>query len=476
MSSPSWAAWTSSWETWTADVTREGDRRGDQDTRRPLPVEAVGHHPRALVGAARAGLCDQRVDGGDRADPRPAALAHRGDRILLLHVSHSARGPPRCRDLHQRALHAARRRRDDGLPRAAAGRPGRPDDQGRRHHLAFDDRVPGRLRRRADDAGRSSLRGKPNARADRRHHPAASHRAGAAPRQAGEGGSCRVRRGGAGFPTGNKWSFLPKGVYPRYLVCNADESEPGCFKDRYLIENSPHQVLEGILIASYAIGCNLAFIYIRGEYLPQHEALEAAIEEARQAGYLGKNVLGKGYEIDVILHRGAGAYICGEETALLTSLEGYRGEPRLKPPFPAIKGLYGKPTVVNNVETVANLPHIVINGADWFGAMGTPTGKGTRGWCMSGHVNRPGNYELEDGTPIRELIEEHGGGVWKNRKLKAFQPGGASMMVLLPEHLDVGLDFDAIQKAGSLAGAGAMVVMDETTCMVDAARRYVKFF
>ena len=283
-------------------------------------------------------------------------------------------------------------------------------------------------------------------------------------------------RGGAGFPTGNKWSFLPKGVYPRYLVCNADESEPGCFKDRYLIEKSPHQVLEGILIASYAIGCNLAFIYIRGEYLPQHEALEAAIEEARQAGYLGKNVLGKGYEIDVILHRGAGAYICGEETALLTSLEGYRGEPRLKPPFPAIKGLYGKPTVVNNVETVANLPHIVINGADWFGAMGTPTGKGTRVWCMSGHVNRPGNYEVENGTPIRELLEEHGGGVWKNRKLKAFQPGGASMMVLLPEHLDVGLDFDAIAKAGSLAGAGAMVVMDETTCMVDAARRYVKFF
>jgi len=283
-------------------------------------------------------------------------------------------------------------------------------------------------------------------------------------------------RGGAGFPTGSKWSFLPKGVYPRYLVCNADESEPGCFKDRYLIENSPHQVLEGILIASYAIGCNLAFIYIRGEYLPQHDALEAAIAEARQAGYIGRNVLGKGYDIDVILHRGAGAYICGEETALLTSLEGYRGEPRLKPPFPAIKGLYGKPTVVNNVETVCNLPHIVLNGADWFKAIGTPTGSGTRLWCMSGHVNRPGNYEMENGTPIRELIEEQGGGVWKNRKLKAFQPGGASMMVLLPEHLDVGLDFDAIQKAGSLAGAGAIVVMDETTCMVDAARRYVKFF
>jgi NADH-quinone oxidoreductase subunit F len=283
-------------------------------------------------------------------------------------------------------------------------------------------------------------------------------------------------RGGAGFPTGNKWSFLPKGMYPRYLVCNADESEPGCFKDRYLIEESPHQVLEGILIAAYAIGCNTAFIYIRGEYLPQHEALESAIEEAQEAGYIGKDVLKSGFDVDVILHRGAGAYICGEETALLTSLEGYRGEPRLKPPFPAVKGLYGKPTVVNNVETVANLPHIVVNGADWFAAMGTPTGKGTRVWCMSGHVNRPGNYELENGTPIRELIMEHGGGVWKNRRLKALQPGGASMMVLLPEHLDVGLDFDAIQKAGSLAGAGAMVVMDETTCMVDAARRYVKFF
>ena len=251
-------------------------------------------------------------------------------------------------------------------------------------------------------------------------------------------------RGGAGFPTGNKWGFLPKGVYPRYLVCNADESEPGCFKVRYLIETSPHQLLEGIMIASYAIGCTLAFIYIRGEYLPGYEMLQAAIAEAREGGYLGKNVLGKGFDLDIILHRGAGAYICGEETALLTSLEGYRGEPRLKPPFPAIKGLYAAPTVVNNVETLCNLPHIVNNGADWFKSMGTPTASGTRVWCMSGHVNHPGNYELEGGTPIRELIEDLGGGVWKNRKLKAFQPGGASMMVLLPEHLDVGLDFEAI--------------------------------
>src|SRR5258708_5403888 len=197
------------------------------------------------------------------------------------------------------------------------------------------------------------------------------------------------------------------------------------------------------------MGCTLAFIYTRGESLPQHEGPEASIDEARQEGNLGKNVLGKGYDVDVILHRGAGAYICGEETALLTSLEGYRGEPRLKPPFPAVKGLYGKPTIVNNVETVANLPHIVINGADWFKSMGTPTGAGTRVWCMSGHVNRPGNYELENGTPIRELIEEHGGGVWKNRKLKAFQPGGASMMVLLPQHLDVALAFYPTQKPAS---------------------------
>src|SRR5437867_3917491 len=236
-------------------------------------------------------------------------------------------------------------------------------------------------------------------------------------------------RGGAGFPTGNKWSFLPKGMYPRYLVCNADESEPGGFKDRYLFEKSPHQVLEGILIAGYAIGCNLAFIYIRGEYLPQTEALEAAIAEARQAGYLGKNVLGKGYDIDVILHRGAGAYICGEETAMLTSLEGYRGEPRLKPPFPAVKGLYGKPTVVNNVETVCNLPHIVLNGADWFTAIGTPTGKGTRLWCMSGHVNRPGNYELENGTPCRE------GTFWMANLFDQFEAGEAK-----PSDIDLLLD------------------------------------
>src|SRR2546427_4917271 len=214
-------------------------------------------------------------------------------------------------------------------------------------------------------------------------------------------------RGGAGFPTGNKWSFLPKGVYPRYLVCNADESEPGCFKDRYLMEKSPHQVLEGILIASYAIGCNLAFIYIRGEYLPQHQALESAIDEARQAGHHGKNVLGKGYDVDVILHRGAGAYICGEETALLTSLEGYRGGPRLKPPFPAVNGLVQCPTIVNNVETLACVPFILREGAERFASMGTPRQGGTRLFSVCGHVKRPGVYEASVSVTLRELIDNY---------------------------------------------------------------------
>src|SRR4030088_688457 len=216
-------------------------------------------------------------------------------------------------------------------------------------------------------------------------------------------------RGGAGFPTGNKWSFLPKGVYPRYLVCNADESEPGCFKDRYLIEKSPHQVLEGILIASYAIGCNLAFIYIRGEYLPQHDALETAIAEARQAGYIGKNVLGKGYDIDIILHRGAGAYICGEETALLSSLEGYRGQPRLKPPFPAVEGLYACPPVVNTPETLRNVPHILKHGAAWFRQWGTEKSPGTKILSVSGPVKRPGNYEVPMGLPLSTLLNQNCG-------------------------------------------------------------------
>ena len=283
-------------------------------------------------------------------------------------------------------------------------------------------------------------------------------------------------RGGAGFPTGVKWSFLPKDVHPRYLCVNADESEPGCFKDRALIDENPHQLIEGTLIAAYAIQAPIAFIYIRGEYHDQRLLLERCVEEARQAGYVGKGILGSDYSCDVIVHGGAGAYICGEETALIDSLEGLRGQPRLKPPFPAVKGLYGQPTVVNNVETLSNLPHIVMRGGAWFASLGTEKSTGTRLFCCSGHINRPGTYEVLLGTPIRELLEEECGGVWKGRSLKAFQPGGGSMQVLLPEHLDLPLDMDAVMKAGSALGAGAMVFMDETTCMVDVSMRLVDFY
>ena len=283
-------------------------------------------------------------------------------------------------------------------------------------------------------------------------------------------------RGGAGFPTGMKWSFLPKDIHPRYLCVNADESEPGCFKDRALIDENPHQLIEGTLIAAYAIQAPIAFIYIRGEYHDQRLLLERCVEEARAAGYIGRGILGSDFSCDVIVHGGAGAYICGEETALIDSLEGLRGQPRLKPPFPAVKGLYGKPTVVNNVETLSNLPHIVLRGGAWFASVGTEKSTGTRLFCCSGHINRPGTYEMALGTPIRELLEEECRGVWRGRSLKAFQPGGGSMQVLLPEHLDLPLDMDAVSKAGSALGAGAMVFMDETTCMVDVSMRLVDFY
>jgi NADH-quinone oxidoreductase subunit F len=283
-------------------------------------------------------------------------------------------------------------------------------------------------------------------------------------------------RGGAGFPTGMKWSFLPKNVHPRYLCVNADESEPGCFKDRALIDENPHQLIEGTLIAAYAIQAPIAFIYIRGEYHDQRLLLERCVEEARAAGYIGRGILGSDFSCDIIVHGGAGAYICGEETALIDSLEGLRGQPRLKPPFPAVKGLYGKPTVVNNVETLSNLPHIVIRGGAWFASFGAARSTGTRLFCCSGHINRPGTYEMELGTPIRELLEDECRGIWKGRSLKAFQPGGGSMQVLLPEHLDLPLEMDAVQKAGSSLGAGAMVFMDETACMVDVSMRLVDFY
>ena len=285
-------------------------------------------------------------------------------------------------------------------------------------------------------------------------------------------------RGGAGFPTGVKWSFIPKEhPGPKYLCCNADESEPGTFKDRQLIERDPHQMLEGILIAAYAIGVETSYIYIRGEFVLGAKILERALAEAREAGYVGKNILGSGVTSNVWVHRGAGAYICGEETALLESLEGKRGLPRVKPPFPATHGLYNKPTVVNNVETLANLPHIVNRGAEWFASIGSPPkSTGTRIFCVSGHVKRPGNYEVPMGMRFRELIFEHAGGMRSDKPLKAIIPGGASASFFTPEHLDVKLDFESVAQAGSMLGSGGVTVMEEGTSMVWAALRLMEFF
>jgi NADH-quinone oxidoreductase subunit F len=285
-------------------------------------------------------------------------------------------------------------------------------------------------------------------------------------------------RGGAGFPTGVKWGFLPKDYHgPRYLCCNADESEPGTFKDRQLMERDPHQVLEGIVLACYAIGAETAYIYIRGEMVLGSKILEQAIGEARAAGYIGKNILGMGINADVWVHRGAGAYICGEETALLESLEGKRGLPRIKPPFPATHGLYNKPTVVNNVETLANLPHIINRGPEWFAAIGSPPkSTGTRVFCVSGHVKRPGNYEVPMGMTVRELVYEYAGGMRSDKPIKAFIPGGASAPFLTPAHLDVKLDFEHVAAAGSMLGSGGVTVMEEGTSMVWAALRLMEFF
>jgi NADH-quinone oxidoreductase subunit F len=284
-------------------------------------------------------------------------------------------------------------------------------------------------------------------------------------------------RGGAGFPTGMKWSFLPKNTdKPIYLCVNADESEPGTFKDRLIIEKDPHQLLEGIIISAYAIGCHHAFIYIRGELAHGARILEKIVAEAYSRGMLGKNILDSGYDLDVTVHRGAGAYICGEETALLESLEGKGGKPRLKPPFPAAIGLYECPTIINNVETISNVPHIVNNGAEWFAGIGKERNTGTRLFGVSGHVVRPGVYEFPMGITLRELIYEHCGGIQDGRKIKAVIPGGSSVPLLMPDQLDVPLDYDSIEKAGSMLGSAGVIVMDETTCMVKAARRIAKFY
>ncbi|HZG96326.1 MAG TPA: NADH-quinone oxidoreductase subunit NuoF [Mycobacteriales bacterium] len=284
-------------------------------------------------------------------------------------------------------------------------------------------------------------------------------------------------RGGAGFPTGAKWGFIPQGDgKPHYLVVNADEGEPGTCKDAPLMMADPHSLIEGIVIASYAVRCNHAFIYLRGELVHAGRRLEAAIAEAYAAGYLGKNILGSGYDLELTLHRGAGAYICGEETALLDSLEGYRGQPRLRPPFPAIAGLYACPTVVNNVETIASVPFIVGGGADWFKSMGTEKSPGPKIFSVSGHVERPGQYEIPLGTTARELIMDLAGGIRGGRELKAWTPGGSSTPMLTAEHLDTPLDFEGVQEAGSLLGTAAIMVMDDTVCIVKTCLRLTEFY
>ena len=284
-------------------------------------------------------------------------------------------------------------------------------------------------------------------------------------------------RGGAGFPTGVKWGFIPKDPdLPKYLVCNADESEPGTFKDRELIMRDPHQLLEGILLASFAIGCRTAYIYIRGEFIAGACILEQAIRDAAARGLVGKDILGGSFSLDLHVHRGAGAYICGEETALLESLEGKRGLPRLKPPFPATSGLYRKPTVVNNVETLSNLPHIVLRGAEWFSSIGSPKSTGTRVFSVSGHVRRPGIYECPINVSMRELIFEHADGMRDGRRLKAVIPGGSSVPVLTEQHLDTRMDFESLATAGSMAGSGGVIVMDETTCMVRVGEVVSRFY
>jgi NADH-quinone oxidoreductase subunit F len=284
-------------------------------------------------------------------------------------------------------------------------------------------------------------------------------------------------RGGAGFSMGKKASFLPRGDMDKYLCCNADESEPGAFKDRELMQKNPHQLIEGIIIAARAAGANRCFIYIRGEYDLQGDILDEAVEEAYDAGFLGKDVCGTGKQVELVVHRGAGAYICGEETALLDSLEGKRGNPRLKPPFPAVQGLYDGPTLINNVETLSNAPHIITSGADWFKSFGTEQSPGTKVVSVSGDVRNPGNYEVELGIQTRKLINGLAGGTVGRRKLKGFFPGGSSSPVLTgDEGLDVPYSFEAMQDAGSMLGSGSIIVFDETTSIVELALRTARFY
>ncbi|MGI8529739.1 MAG: NADH-quinone oxidoreductase subunit NuoF [Geodermatophilaceae bacterium] len=287
-------------------------------------------------------------------------------------------------------------------------------------------------------------------------------------------------RGGAGFPTGLKWSFIPQGdtgagAKPKYLVVNADEGEPGTCKDLPLMMADPHSLIEGVIISSFAINANFAVIYVRGEAVHALRRVQSAVHEAYQAGYLGTDILGSGYDLEVVVHAGAGAYICGEETALLDSLEGYRGQPRLKPPFPAVAGLYGSPTVINNVETLCSVPYIVLGGAQWWKSMGTEKSSGPKIFSLSGRVEKPGQYEAPMGTTLRELLDL-AGGVREGHELKFWTPGGSSTPYFTAEHIDVPLDFDEVAAAGSMLGTTALMIFDETDCIVKATLRFTKFY
>ncbi len=285
-------------------------------------------------------------------------------------------------------------------------------------------------------------------------------------------------RGGAGFPTGMKWSFVPMGETQghKYLICNADEMEPGAFKDRVILENDPHQLIEGMILSAYTIDADIGYIFIRDEYHTATRLLREAIGEAKQKGYLGENILGSGYNFELYVHSSAGRYICGEETALLNSLEGKRAIPRAKPPFPQVSGLWGRPTIVNNVETLCNITHIVANGPDWFKSLGRGDDAGTKLFGASGRVKNPGCWELPMGTPIREIFEDHAGGMQEGYELKGFLPGGGSTDFLLPEHLDLPMDYDAIMKAGSRMGTGTLIVLDDQSCPIGMVRNLMMFF
>ena len=285
-------------------------------------------------------------------------------------------------------------------------------------------------------------------------------------------------RGGAAFPTGTKWSFIPKdSKKPVYICCNADESEPGTFANRYQLENDPHCIIEGILIACRAVNSHVCYVYLRGEFDLQKQIFDEALAQARAKGYIGSDVMGSRFGIEIYTHRGAGAYICGEETGLLESLEGKRAYPRNRPPFPAIQGAFGAPTVVNNVETLSNVPWIILRGADWYKAIGPERSPGPKLFCLSGHVNKPGLYELPMGFPLKSLIYDVGGGIWGGKELKAVIPGGSSFPVFTAEEaLKVNMDFESVRAAGSLMGTGGVMVMNENTCMVEALRVVAHFY